>query len=152
AQKHQSECSISASQSDACIKNCRPLTPNGCDCFGCCLIPGAPNAIRLSATCTAKDFGDPTKCPPCTQVTQCLNPCDHCELCVGKDKLPDDCAMTPDGGTPPGDGGTPPPPVPACGNYQACARTAAGTIDAVSACPANYGCIQGCCIPTVIVP
>ncbi len=129
AQQHDKECSVSASQSDACVKNCRPLVPNGCDCFGCCLIPGAPNAIRLASTCTAKDFGDATKCPPCTQVTQCANPCDHCELCIGKDTLPADCATTPDGGTPPGDGGTPadgappPVPVPTCGNYSACAAT-----------------------------
>ena len=55
------------------------------------LIPGAPTPIRLAATCTAADFGDPAKCPPCTQVTQCSNPCDHCEICIGKPTLPADC-------------------------------------------------------------
>jgi hypothetical protein len=137
ASQHANECSVSASQSQFCIDHCSPLVPNGCDCFGCCLIPGAPNPIRLAATCTAADFGDPTKCPPCTQVTQCVNTCEHCELCIGKTTLPADCA--PDGGT----------PVPTCGSYQPCS-TVAGP-DAVP-CPANTGCITGCCIPISIVP
>ena len=91
ATQHASECSVSASQSQTCIDSCRKLVPNGCDCFGCCLIPGAPTPIRLAATCTAADFGNPAKCPPCTQVTQCSNPCDHCEICIGKPTLPADC-------------------------------------------------------------
>jgi hypothetical protein len=32
---HTKECSVSASQSDKCIMNCRKYVPNGCDCFGC---------------------------------------------------------------------------------------------------------------------
>ena len=67
-----------------CIDSCRKLVPNGCDCFGCCAVPGAPTPIRLAPTCTAADFNDPAKCPPCTQVTQCLVPCGRCEVCVGK--------------------------------------------------------------------
>jgi hypothetical protein len=150
AQQHAKECSVSNSQSDKCIKNCRPLTPNGCDCFGCCQVPGAATAIRLSASCTAKDFGDPSKCQPCTQVEQCNNPCEHCELCMGKDTLPADCAPASDGGTPGSDGSVP-TPVPSCGTYAACARTPQGSIDPVAACPANYGCVQGCCLPTIII-
>ena len=37
----------------ACVNRCRQVTPNGCDCFGCCAIPGRDFAVRLSATCTA---------------------------------------------------------------------------------------------------
>ena len=100
ATQHATECSVSASQSQTCIDSCRKLVPNGCDCFGCCVIPGAPTPIRLAATCTAADFGDPAKCPPCTQVTQCSNPCEHCEICIGKPTLPADCTPpTPDAGT-----------------------------------------------------
>ena len=33
----------------------------------------------------------------CTQVTQCSNPCERCEICVGKPTMPADCAT--DGGT-----------------------------------------------------
>jgi hypothetical protein len=136
ASQHTTECSTSASQTQFCVDHCSPLVPNGCDCFGCCLIPGASTPIRLAATCTAADFGDPTKCPPCTQVTQCSNPCDHCEICIGKPTLPADCAN---------DAGT---TVPTCGSYVACGP---GGIDPAT-CPAGTGCVTGCCRPTAIVP
>jgi hypothetical protein len=140
AAQHTSECSVSASQSQTCIDNCRKLVPNGCDCFGCCLIPGAPQAVRLAATCTAAKFNDPIACPPCTQVTQCANPCEHCEICIGKPTLPADCAPA---GT---DAGSTPPP-PACpGTSQACGP---GGI-APAACPSGTGCVTGCC--QAIVP
>jgi hypothetical protein len=144
ATQHASECSVAASQTQTCIDSCRKLVPNGCDCFGCCLIPGAPNPIRLAATCTAADFGNPAKCPPCTQVTQCSNPCDHCEICIGKPTLPADCTTTtPDAGT---DG--PPPPPNNCGSdFVPCGP---GTPTPADGCGPNYGCITGCCIPTSI--
>ena len=134
AQSHATECSTSASQSQPCLDACQKLVPNGCDCFGCCVVPGAPNPIRLAATCTAADFGDPTKCPTCTQVTQCANTCDHCEICIGKPTLPADCAT---------DGGT---PTPTCGAWLACGP---GTPLAATDCPANYGCVTGCCHPII---
>ena len=64
--------------------------------------PRRPSGWRR--TCTAADFGDPTKCPPCTQVTQCIVPCERCEVCIGKPTIPADCNPY-DGGVP--DGGTP---------------------------------------------
>ena len=79
------------------MNRCRPLVPNGCDCFGCCAVPGVATPIRIAAGCTAADFGNPAKCPACTQVTQCSNTCERCEICVGKPTLPADCAT--DGGT-----------------------------------------------------
>ena len=143
ATQHATECSASASQSQACIDNCRKLVPNGCDCFGCCVIPGAATPIRLAATCTAADFGNPAKCPPCTQVTQCSNPCDHCEICIGKPTLPADCTTpTPDAGT---DG--PPPPNNCGSDFVPCGL---GTPTPADGCGPNYGCITGCCIPTSI--
>ena len=61
---HSAECSISDSQSQHCIDKCRPVTPNGCDCFGCCQVPGAAHPIRLDSTCkTTADFGDPEQVP-----------------------------------------------------------------------------------------
>jgi hypothetical protein len=140
AAQHQTECSVSASQSPACINFCRRLVPNGCDCFGCCQVPGAPQPIRLAPTCTAAKFGDPVACPPCTQVTQCANPCEHCEICVGKPTLPADCGPLTDGGT-----GTPPPPVCPAG-LQACGP---GGIDP-SQCLPGTGCVTGCC--STIIP
>jgi hypothetical protein len=124
-------------QSARCLSVCQTVTPNGCDCFGCCLVPGAPNAIKLTPTCTAADFADPTKCPPCTQVTQCMTTCGHCDYCIGKDTLPADC--TPDAGV---DSGTPNnclPGYPACGP---------GGIDPTM-CPTDTGCVTGCCRPLV---
>ncbi len=131
--KHANECSVSASQDQRCIDFCQKRTPNGCDCFGCCAVPGVATPIRLAATCTEKDFGDPTKCPPCTQVTQCANTCERCELCIGKTTVPADCGATPDAGTP-GDAGIPQTcdfDAPACG--------------ADGSCPAGRGCVTGCC-------
>jgi len=141
ATSHATECSTSASQSMACINACRKLVPNGCDCFGCCVVPGAPAPILLAATCTAANFNDPTKCPRCTQVTQCSNPCEHCEICIGKPTLPADCVTTtPDAGT---DG--PPPPPPQCGtDYQPCGP---GTPTPADQCPQGLGCVTGCCTP-----
>ena len=133
ADSHMEECSLSASQSDKCINSCRKLTPNGCDCFGCCVVPGQTEAVRLVPTCTAADFGDPVKCPRCTQVTQCMTPCGHCEYCIGKTTLPPDCAT--DGGTP----YTCPEGYTACGQYGV----------APSQCPTDTTCVTGCCRPIV---
>jgi len=135
AESHTSECSLSSSQSQKCIDACQKLVPNGCDCFGCCAVPGASTPIRLVPTCTAKDFGDPAKCPPCTQVTQCMTPCGHCDYCIGKETLPADCAT--DGGTP----YTCPGGLPACGGMYG--------IDPAS-CPTDTGCVTGCC--RILVP
>jgi len=132
AQAHATECSPTASQPQACLDACQKLTPNGCDCFGCCAFPGAAGPIRLAATCTAHDFADPTKCPPCTQVTECMNTCDRCELCVGKTTLPADCAT---------DGGA---LVPSCGGDPACGP---GTGLPALDCPVGTGCLTGCCRP-----
>jgi hypothetical protein len=139
ASKHATECSTSASQSQACVDHCRPLVPNGCDCFGCCLIPSLGYSIHLDPGCTADQFGNPAKCPVCTQVTQCANPCDRCEICVGKPDVPADCGAGADGGTPThecGEGGIP------CGP---------GTSTPVDGCPANYGCVTGCCTSLIVV-
>jgi hypothetical protein len=135
AQSHTSECSLSGSQSQTCVDKCQKLVPNGCDCFGCCAVPGASTPIRLVATCTSKDFNDPAKCPPCTQVTQCMTPCGHCDYCIGKDTLPADCTATPDAGTP----NTCPTGYTACGQYG---------VDP-SMCPDGTGCVTGCCRPLV---
>lgn len=105
-------------QSTACGNYCGPLTPNGCDCFGCCELPaGSGKYVYLgstsddsgkcsTATCDLAHVNDPSKCKPCTPVKGCLNDCKHCELCLGKTKLPKDCLPPPppDGGA--GSGGT----------------------------------------------
>jgi hypothetical protein len=135
AAQHADECSFSASQSQTCINACRKFVPNGCDCFGCCAIPGGLT-IRLAPTCTAADFGDPVKCPRCTQVTQCSNPCGECEICIGKTTIPANC-----GGS---DGGT---PVPVCNDSDFNITCGPGGSVPADGCPSGLGCLTGCCQP-----
>jgi hypothetical protein len=101
-----------------CIDFCQPLTPPGCDCFGCCEVPVAAGTIGvlLSETCSLANIDDPEACPRCEPATHCSNECGECELCLGKTlaDLPASCAQnTPptasDAGTPPSenDGGFP---------------------------------------------
>lgn len=124
-------CDFAAMNQDPlCIDYCAPLTPNGCDCFGCCLVPGAAQAVWLGSTndqgdstCTVDVLDDPTKCRPCTQVASCTNACEPCELCLGKDTLPPECVcqICPAG-------------APLCG----------GPCGGV--CPFGAFCVSGCCI------
>lgn len=116
----------------ACRASCLPLTPNGCDCFGCCELPaGSGSFIWLGSgldrgDCERSTSADPTLCRPCTPVADCQNPCEECELCVGKPALPSGCA-----------GAAPacPPSVRSCdpGSSLGCGRL-------------EY-CITGCCVP-----
>lgn len=127
-----------ATQADQCKNFCAPLVPNGCDCFGCCDVrkaDGSTVSVRLSSTCSTDTLDDPTKCTPCTQTTDCQNPCDRCELCVGKTSIPADCATTPSG-----DGGTPD----AATGGQVCSN-GAQVCNANIACPSGTYCLTGCC-------
>jgi len=121
------------SQSQWCLGYCLPVTPNGCDCFGCCevAVPGTTTKATVflgtrdsthQGVCDLASLADPKKCAPCTQVPSCLNPCDTCELCVGKSELPVSCAsqVCPSG-------------VQQCG------------LPGQSPCPAGQSCITGCC-------
>jgi hypothetical protein len=129
-------------QKPECLNLCMARTPNGCDCFGCCNVykpDGSFVSVMLTSTCSgsAADLADPNKCRPCTQVPSCLNPCDRCELCVGKTTVPSDCGPTGggDAGTPPlGDGGG----TPTCSSGVSC--------DPTRPCPLRYYCLTGCCV------
>jgi hypothetical protein len=149
-----------AAQSKQCHDFCGPLTPNGCDCFGCCNLPsGTDHWIWLGSeddkgngTCTLDAVNDPTKCQPCEPVAGCLNPCGECEICIGKSKLPPQCYPPPepdagaggggpdgggplDGGTDGGGGGAQQCPA----GVQACGQPGQAP------CPAKAYCITGCC-------
>jgi len=148
-------------QTTMCHDVCGPLTPNGCDCFGCCELPGRSGNFvyvgtydpdTMEGTCRLGVETDTDLCHPCTPVEDCLNTCERCEICLGRpaEDLPDDCFPPPpptDGGVPPGvDGGPPPPdggplpPPPTCSDgRQAC------DIPGAPPCPAMYFCITGCC-------
>jgi hypothetical protein len=113
--------------SSACVNNCKPRTPNGCDCFGCCDIPfqGGTVRVKLVDSCTMKELGNPERCPPCVipENIGCYNPCERCELCAGKTELPEGCG-----------GNT-------CANGRTCKQT--------SECGAREYCTQGCCVEYV---
>jgi hypothetical protein len=120
----------SSGQATTCLNYCGPLTPNGCDCFGCCAIPGIAYTVWLgsenpagSGSCNLGTLDDPTKCKPCTQVSACFNTCEHCEVCIGKPDLPPDCS---------GDQECPPDILP-CGQ------------PGQAPCSAGFTCITGCC-------
>jgi hypothetical protein len=92
--------------SDLCLQVCLPLTPNGCDCFGCCEIPrNSGQFVWIGkeqdgvGTCELDALSDSIACPPCTPVSGCLNPCDDCERCIGESEPPAGCpASGGDGG------------------------------------------------------
>jgi len=117
--------------SQECLDNCAALTPNGCDCFGCCEIT-LPNmstvTVLIEFGCTADKLADPTVCKPCAQQQGCLNPCDPCEYCLGKTVLPPECGSDGGGG---GTNGC-------ASDEQPCAPE--------FPCPANFYCLTGCCI------
>lgn len=139
-----------AAQSDRCLMKCFPLTPSGCDCFGCCTVPGTDRSVRLSGTCTAEDFDDPAACQPCTQSPSCQNDCKPCELCLGKTTLPPECGAggasgaggaggaSGTGGAGGGWGGID------CGVYTPCG-TDASACNGIS----NTLCVSGCCVPFI---
>ena len=98
---------LNAGQSQECHDYCGPLTPNGCDCFGCCELPAGSGSfvwlgsegIDGSTVCSMADLGDPDVCHPCTPVADCLNDCKPCEICIGKPTLDPGCFSGEGGGS-----------------------------------------------------
>lgn len=121
--------SCGTASATACIEQCLPRTPNGCDCYGCCeLAPGTFVYLRGNETtragcAAAADVNDPARCVPCTPVADCYNPCEACEECVSRREVPTSCgaASRCPGGTPCGASGMPP-------------------------CPGSMFCLTGCCV------
>jgi len=120
--------------SQECIDFCAPITPPGCDCFGCCTIcndSGCHDVLTNPAVapdCTLESIDDPSKCPACVKIDECGPPggdCTdlECNLCPGQteEDLPPECEA------------------PECpGGLQTC------TADAD--CPEGKYCATGCCI------
>ncbi len=138
-------------QPEGCEDSCGALTPNGCDCFGCCTFPELDGGyvylgseIGSDGTCTLADIDDPALCRPCTPAGNCLNECLRCEICLGKPTIPEDCfpgtggsgGMGGGGGSDGGDLRCPP-------GKQACG------LPGDPQCPASTFCLTGCC--TVLV-
>lgn len=119
------DCEALVEQPQSCRDACLPLVPNGCDCFGCCqLEDGEFHFIgrgRGELGCQRDALGDADACPPCTPVQSCLNRCEQCEVCVGRELDPE-CS-----------GGNVCPP-----------GQAACTTDAP--CDFQEYCVTGCCV------
>jgi hypothetical protein len=116
-----------------CIDHCEPITPNGCDCFGCCEVTysGVTAQVRLVSTCKLQLIADTKACPRCVLSPTCQNPCERCELCPGKTRadLPKDCV---------GEGGV---------NYSCDGRDVCG---ASRDCAFSEYCSQGCCVQILL--
>jgi hypothetical protein len=122
---------LRASQPETCLGTCLPLTPNGCDCFGCCELParsgnfvwlGSDAGATENGSCDHEHLADPEACAPCTPVRSCFNTCQGCEVCAGETAPAEACAAT------------------ACdAGIEACG--------ALAACPATFYCVTGCCVP-----
>jgi len=140
----------SAEQPLGCEDSCGVLTPNGCDCFGCCTFPELDGDYVFlgsftgnEGTCTLDDLQNPELCRPCTPAGNCLNECGRCELCLGKTELPLDCFPGTGGaggaaGTG-GGGGT-------GGDLRCAEGVQACGLPGDPACPAGGFCLTGCCI------
>jgi len=122
------QCAEQTMQPSGCLTSCGPLNPNGCDCFGCCELPAeSGNFVWLqsasaAAECPIDQALNPAVCHPCTPNLSCMNACDHCELCLGKQALPPDCAAQ------------------SCSNgAQRCGLPCDAT------CPSGQFCLTGCC-------
>jgi len=125
-----------AAQPAQCTAECVPLSPNGCDCFGCCELPARRgkyvwigSAQNGAGSCNAASVNDPSLCRPCSPVTSCLNACDACEVCAGTTTPDASCGSDTDGGP----------------NRQCPVGRAACGSTREPACPAGQYCITGCC-------
>ncbi len=121
--------------SPECIANCAPITPPGCDCFGCCTICDAEGCVDVltnpasAPLCDASVIHDPTKCPPCTKIDECSGgDCNllECVLCPGQtaDDLPPECS----------------------GNECPAGREPCGS---ATDCLSDQFCSAGCCIDAI---
>jgi len=120
------DCSaLAVAQDSKCLEACLPLVPNGCDCFGCCELPGGSGDFRfVGGACDLDSLDDRSLCPVCTPVKDaCFNACDKCEVCIGHAPDPSCQADAGDG----------------CKDGQrAC--------DAKSPCDFGDYCVTGCCV------
>jgi hypothetical protein len=133
-----------------CTMNCGPITPPGCDCFGCCTVCQVSTDVNscrdilinpaVSPMCDASNITDngpdgvdntgDEPCKRCVQNPDCGNPdcgIEFCVLCPGQDPstLPAEC-----------NGGVCPEGIMECA--------------ADGSCPAGTYCQTGCCIGQIL--
>lgn len=145
---------------DQCVDYCAPLTPPGCDCFGCCDVQSGDStvSVMIGSACSLDKIDDEEACPRCVQTDTCANDCGECELCLGKtlEDLPESCWTSnpppPDGDTPDGsmtpppntdDGGSPGPGTGTGGPDEPPPGTPVNTCDNGLACTVSTDCEAG---------
>ena len=116
-----------AQQSAACLEACLPLTPNGCDCFGCCELPARSGRfVWIGSTsggigsCDSAHLDDETLCKPCTPVKSCFNECSPCEICAGQTTIDASCTSGSEAECPSGERGCGLPGQAGCANLEYC--------------------------------
>jgi hypothetical protein len=141
-------------QPDGCAEGCGVLTPNGCDCFGCCTFPELNGGyvflgsyIGNEGSCTLDDLQNPDLCRSCTPAGNCLNTCERCELCLGKTEIPADCFPGTGGtGGMGGSGGSGSGGMGGSGDLRCNPGVQACGLPSDPPCPAGGFCLTGCCI------
>jgi hypothetical protein len=125
---------LGSQQSASCLNVCLPLTPNGCDCFGCCELPASTgryvwigSTLNGVGSCDAAHADDSNACRPCTPVMSCFNDCNPCEVCAGRPQPSPRCTPGTDLRCPQGKA--------PCG------------LSEESSCIAGDYCVSGCCTP-----
>ncbi len=121
-----------------CVNVCGPITPPGCDCFGCCTVcePGSTTCFDIalnptaSPNCTQDNLADPAACKRCTKTTACSGGAcggTTCVLCAGQNStdLP-----------------------PSCNGTNAC-PSGQPTCPNGTGCPDQTYCDTGCCIAVI---
>lgn len=122
-------CSFPEFQTDLCYAVCEPITPNGCDCFGCCEIAGEHVFLGtengdIDGNCT---LDNPGGCAACTPQASCFNPLGECELGIGQTELPETCEVQ------------------RCENEaQPCG------LEGDASCTSGTYCVTGCCVEVVV--
>jgi len=79
-------------QTPGCQSLCQPITPPGCDCFGCCTLCDAAGCAdvliqpAVAPNCSYETLHDPSVCPSCVKAPDCGGgDCGGCVLCPGQD-------------------------------------------------------------------
>lgn len=115
-------------QPATCLEVCAGITPNGCDCFGCCSVDTPDGAVQIylggNPECSLQNLG---ACGSCTFQPGCNNTCkpEECELCFGQDELPEGCDVA------------------SCDDKVPCKVDKFGNSD----CAEGFFCSTGCCQP-----